>query len=70
MDIWDGITDENKKNINLLLLKTPIKIKKRYVKRKRKCRTKEYIKNWQRSYYQKNKESIKKKAKIYYEKNK
>ena len=68
MDIWGNITDENKKNINLLLLKTPIKNKK--IKRKRKCRTKEYIKNWQRSYYQKNKESIKKKAKIYYEKNK
>lgn len=70
MDIWTHITDDNKKNINLLLLKPPIKIKKRYIPRKTLKRSRAYLKNWQKEYYAKNKEKIRKKQKLKYHMNK
>tara|TARA_R110000803_G_scaffold203479_1_gene269069 strand:+ start:1276 stop:1491 length:216 start_codon:yes stop_codon:yes gene_type:complete len=70
MDIWTHITDDNKKNINLLLLKPTVKPKKIKKIRKTLKRTKEYLKNWQKSYYAKNKERIAKRQKIYYHRNK
>lgn len=66
MDIWNYITDDNKKNINLLLLKTPVKPKKIKTFKQ----SKEYLKNWQKLYYAKNKERIKRRQKIYYHRKK